>query len=189
MDHLLRWTNIIATLGTAVLALTALVTVYVTVSAWRVQQEAARPYFVLKGSPYVDLSNELSFELKFSNVGLHPAVNLSSKTLVFDAELSGKPLHHDESAIVNDIPKDATSSLVMTIPNDEMNPKQLNIKAQYLVVDLQYADPILNKSYNQTIYMKWNGVQEEKLQPTIHVRIEEKDKILDYFKKQNIDLK
>jgi len=186
---LMRWSSIIATLGTSVLALTALVTVYLTVTTWRAQQNASRPYFVLKESPKVDLGNELSLELKFNNVGIHPAVNLSSETIIFDEHLSGKPIHHDESAIVNEISKDASSSLVMIIPSDEIYPKQLNINAQYVVVDLQYADPILNKSYNQEIYMKWNGVQEGNLQPTVHVRVEEKGKILAYFQKHGIDLK
>ena len=185
----MRWSSIIAALGTSVLALTAVGTVYLTVTTWRAQQNASRPYFVLKESPKVDLGNELSLELKFNNVGIHPAVNLSSETIIFDEHLLGKPIHHDESAIVNEISKDAASSLVMIIPSDEIYPKQLNINAQYVVVDLQYADPILNKSYTQEIYMKWNGVQEGSLQPTVHVRVEEKGKILAYFQKHGIDLK
>ena len=185
----IKWSSIISTLATAVLALTALITVYLTVAAWKVQQDAARPYFILKESPKVDLGSELSLELKFNNVGIHPAVNLSSETLVFDDRLAGNPIHHDESAIVNEISKDAASSLVMIVPSDEINPQQLNIAAHYVVVDLQYADPILNKSYSQILYMKWNGVQDGKLQPTVHVRVEEKEKILTYFQKHGIDPK
>ncbi|HWQ41786.1 MAG TPA: hypothetical protein VN456_07085 [Desulfosporosinus sp.] len=184
-----KWSNIVATLATTVLALTALITVYLTVAAWQVQQETARPYFILKESPKVDLGNELSFELKFSNVGMHPAVNLSSETIVFDDRLTGKPIHHDESAIVNEIPKDSASSLVMTIPSEEIYPKQYNITPHYIVVDLQYLDPILDKSYWQLIYLKWNGVQEEKMQATVHVKVEEKVKIDDYLKQYGIDLK
>jgi len=187
--RLMKWSSVIATVATTVLALTALITVYLTVAAWKVQQDASRPYFVLRESPKIDLVNELSLELKFNNVGIHPAVNLSSETIVFDDRLSGKPIHHDESAIVNEIYKDAALSLVMIIPSNELDPKQLNINAQYVVVDLQYADPILNKSYNQTIYMNWKGVQEGKLQPTVHVRVEEKEKLLNYFQKQGIDPK
>lgn len=185
----LKWSDIIATIATTVLALTALITVYLTVAAWKVQQETARPYFILKESPKVDLGNVLSFELKFTNVGMHPAVNLSSETIIFDDRLNGKPIHHDESAIVNEIPKDSSSSLVMTIPSEEINPKQVSIDAHYVVVDLQYADPILNKSYSQSIYMKWNGMQEEKIQPIVHVRVEEKGQIDDYLLKNGIALK
>ncbi|EGW39983.1 hypothetical protein DOT_2067 [Desulfosporosinus sp. OT] len=188
-ERFMKWSSVIATMATTVIALTALITVYLTITAWKVQQNTSRPYFVLKESPIVDLNNELSLELKFNNVGVHPAVNLSSETIVFDDRLSGNPIHHDESAIVNEISKDASSSLVMIIPSDEINPKQTNINAQYVVVDLQYDDPILSKSFNQTIYMKWNGVLEGKLQPTVHVRVEEKAKILEYFKKHDIDPK
>lgn len=184
-----NWLSIITTTATALLALTALITVYLTITAWKVEQESARPYFVLIESPKVNIGNELSLELKFNNVGVHPAVNLSSETIVFDELLRGKPILHDESAIVNEIPKDASSSLVMNIPNNEINPKQLYIQAHFVVVDLQYDDPIINKAYNQTIYLKWNGVQEGKVQPTEHVRVEEKKMILNYFHEQGIDPK
>lgn len=184
----LKWSSVISTIATTVLALTALITVYLTVAAWKAQQETARPYFILKESPKVDLGIELSFELKFTNVGMHPAVNLSSETIVFDERLTGKPIHHDESAIVNEIPKDSSSSLVMTIPNEEIYPIQFNINPHYVVVDLHYADPILKKSYSQSIYMKWNGVQEEKMQPTVHVKVEEEGKIKEYFQKSGIKL-
>ena len=184
----LKWLNLIATMATTVLALTALITVYLKVAAWNVQQETARPYFVLKESPKVDLGNDLSFELKFTNVGMHPAVDLSSETIIFDERLIGKPIHHDESAIVNEIPKDASSSLVMTISSEDIYPKQFNINAHYVVVALHYLDPILNKSYGQLIYMKWNGVREDKMQPTIHVKVEEKDKIQAYLHNAGIDL-
>ena len=183
----MRWSSVIATMATTVLALTALVTVYLTISAWKVQQNASRPYFVLKESPKIDLGNEFSLELRFNNVGIHPAVNLSSETIIFGESLSGKPIHHDESAIVNEIYKNAESSLIMSIPNDEIYPKQSNIDAHYVVVDLQYVDPILNNSYNQIIYMKWNGVKEGELQPIVHVRAEEKTKILEYFTEHAID--
>lgn len=185
----LRWTNIIATIATTVLALTAMITVYLTVAAWNVQQETERPYFILRESPKVDLGTELSFELKFTNVGIHPAKDLSSETIVFDDRLTGKPILYDESAIVNEIPKDASSSLVMTVPSEEIYPKQFNISPHYVVVDLQYTDPILKKSFNQQIYLKWTGVLEEKLQPTVHVKVEEKVKIEDYLKKHDVDLR
>ncbi len=187
--RLLKWSNIIATTATTVLALTALITVYLTVAAWKAQQETARPYFILKESPKVDLGTELSFELKFTNVGMHPAKDLSSETIVFDEGLTGKPIHHDESAIVNEIPKDSSSNLVMFIPSEEVYPKQFNINPHYVVVDIHYADPILKKSYSQLIYLKWNGVQEEKIQPTVHVRVEEMNKIDDYLKKRDINIK
>jgi len=185
----LKWSSVIATMATTVLALTALITVYLTMSAWKVQQETARPYFILKESPKIDLGNELSFELRFNNVGIHPAVNLSSKTVIFDERLDDKPIYEDESSIVNDIPKETSSSLIVTIPSEEIYPKQLEIKAHFIVIDLQYSDPILNKAYSQTIYMKWTGVKEGQLQPIVHVRVDEKETILGYFQKQKINPK
>lgn len=181
--------SIIATISTTVLALTALITVFLTVSAWKTQQETARPYFVLKESPKVDLSDQLTFELKYTNVGKHPAVNLASETVVFDSLLSEKPIHHDESAIVNEISRGSLSSLVINIPSEEIFPKQFNINPHYIVVSLQYDDPILKKLYSQNFYLKWNGVLEEKIQSTVHVKVEEKGKIDDYLSYNGIVIK
>jgi len=36
--------------------------------------------------------------------------------------------------------------------------------------------------------LKWKGVKAEKMQPTVHVRVEERDKIDVYLKKEGIDL-
>jgi hypothetical protein len=185
----IQWSSIIATLSTTVLAVTALITVYLTVVAWRIEQNTARPYFIIVGSPKITLDKEINIELKLNNVGIHPAVNLSSETVVFDEELIGKPIHHDESAIVDEIPKGASAGLLMMIPSFYINPNVLNIGGHYVVVDLQYSDPILNRIYGQSMYLKWNGVQNGKVQPTEHVRVEEKGKILDYFQKQDINLK
>lgn len=171
------------------LALTALITVYLTITAWKVQQETTRPYLILKESPKIDLENELSFELKFNNVGTNPAVNLSSKTIIFDEQLSDIPIYNDESSIVNEIPKETASSLVVTIPSEEIYPKQPEISPNYIVIDLHYSDPILKKAYSQTNYMKWNGVKEGHLQPVVHVRVDEKETILNYFQKHKIDPK
>lgn len=183
----IKWSSVIATGATSVLAITALITVYLTIASWKVQQETTRPYFVIKESPKVEIGNELSLELKFNNVGIHPAVNLSSQTVVFDEQLLAKPIYFDEASIVNEIPKDASSSLVILIPSEEIYPKQLTINAHYVVIDLRYTDPILKKSYNQTVYMKWNGERDGKMQPIVHVQVEEKNNILGYFKENNID--
>ena len=171
------------------MAVTALITVYLTITAWKVQQETTRPYFVLKESPSVEISDELSLELRFNNVGVHPALDLSSETIVFDEKLAAKPIYYDEASIVNEIPKDGASSLIIVIPNEKLYLKQNNIDSQYVVVDLQYRDPILKKFYNQTIYMKWRGLRDGKTEPIVHVQAQEKDNIIKYFNNYGIDPK
>lgn len=171
------------------MAVTALITVYLTITAWKVQQETTRPYFVLKESPSVEISDELSLELRFNNVGVHPALDLSSETIVFDEKLAAKPIYYDEASIVNEIPKDGASSLIIVIPNEKLYLKQNNIDPQYVVVDLQYRDPILKKFYNQTIYMKWRGLRDGKTEPIVHVQAQEKDNIIKYFNNYGIDPK
>ena len=114
-SNFLNYSSVIATVATAVLAITALITVYITVSAWREEREANRPYFTFRESPSVVLDESLDFEIRFTNVGEHPAINLWSKSVVFNTDLSSEPIAVDEYALVNDIPQNASAALLITL--------------------------------------------------------------------------
>lgn len=182
-DKFLKWSSIIATVGTAILALTALITVYVTLNAWKVQREDARPYLSLKESPQVEVKDGVEFEFKFNNVGIHPAVNLSSQTLIFDQNLQQNPIHNERYDLVNEIPKDTTSSLVIAL-----TPEEIDLNSYYLVVLLQYGDPVINQHYQQSLLLKWNGFKEGKAQTIVHVQTQEKEKITRYLQANQVNL-
>jgi len=178
------WSGTIVTISTAIFAFVSIVSVFISVTTWQTQREAARPYFTFKESPSIHLTNELSFEFKFNNVGTHPATNLSSKTIVFDENLLQDPILVDDYTVVNDIPRDTTTSLLLSIKSTDY--LQTDINPQFLVICLSYADPITRKIYTQTIYTKWVGVIAQKPQPLIHVEASEKQKILNYLKSHHL---
>lgn len=182
-DKLLKWSSIIATVGTAVLAMTALITVYVTLNAWKIQREDARPYLSLKESPQVESYKEVQFEFKFNNVGTHPAENLSSQTIIFEQNLQSAPIHNERYDLVNEIPKDTSSSLVIAL-----EPRELTSNPYYIVVLLKYGDPVIKQDYQQSLLLKWNGIKEGKAQPIVHVQTQEKDKIMLYLQKNQVNL-
>lgn len=186
-EEFLGWSSIVATVATVVLALTSLLTVYITVSSWRDERDSERPYFTLKDSPKIISAPELNFEFKFYNVGVHPAGNLRSRTLVFHQSMARPPLHKDEYALVNEIPKDTASSLVINIPKAEIDPARQDIEPNFIVIDLSYLDPILKKTFAQTIFLKWNGTVNGQTQPLVHLRVEEKEKIMEYLKQQGFE--
>lgn len=187
-DKFLEWSSIIATVGTAIIALTALITVFVTLNAWKVQREAARPYLSLKESPQVEVKDGVQFEFKFNNVGIHPAVNLSSQTLVFEQSLDQKPVHNERYDLVNEIPKDTSSSLVIALTPQEIGLPSGNVSPYYLVVILQYFDPLINRKYQQTLFLKWHGIKDGKDQAIVHVQVQDKDKIINYLKANQVNL-
>ncbi len=187
-EKILKWTTVIATIATSVLAATALITVYITLSGWQAQREASRPYLTFKETPKVALNEHLSFDLRFVNVGTHPAINLWSKTLVFEQGLTQNPVHIDEYTLVNDIPKDSSSALIIDIEKKDVNPEQENINPYYIVISLEYGDPIIDKTYSQTIFVKWNGKTKGEEQSIVHVEAKERDRILNYLDQQKIGL-
>ncbi|GAB6152110.1 hypothetical protein JCM17380_08600 [Desulfosporosinus burensis] len=179
-----NWSGILMTMSTAIFAFVSIVSVFISVITWQTQREAARPYFTFKESPSIHLTHEISFEFKFNNVGNHPATNLSSKTIVFDESLLEEPILVDDYTVVNDIPRDTTTSLLLSIKSVDF--QQTDIKPQFLIIHLSYTDPITRKLYIQTIYTKWPGVIAQKPQPLIHVEASEKQKILTYLKSHHL---
>lgn len=182
------WTTVVSTLSTFVLALTALITVYITLTALGEEREARRPYLTMLESPQVSLNDDLSLEFKFYNVGVHPAGNLHSRTLVFNEGMEFEPVHSDAFEVVNEIPQNGSSSLIVSIDSRVLNPKERNIDPNYVVIRLAYDDPILRKGFEQTVYFKWNGVKEGLVQPLVHVQTEEKAQILNYLHEHHLVL-
>lgn len=176
------WSTVVVTGSTAIFAIISLISVYITVNSWQTQREASRPYFTFKESPIVELVNQVSFEFKFRNVGTHPATELTSKTSIFNQDLTGKPILIDEYTVVNDIPRDTVTSLLVHLDPKEINPNLPDIGPYYIVISLKYTDPIINDSYNQIIYIKWPGVIKSNIQPLIHVEASEKQALLKYMK-------
>lgn len=182
-----NYSSMIATIATAILAITALITVYITISAWREEQEANRPYFTFKDSPEVVIDQSPEFEMKFTNVGEHPAVSLWSKSIVFNADLNSKPIAADEYALVNDIPKNASATLLIGLDALEKQTKQGNVLPHFIVIVLRYEDPIINKKFEQTLYIKWSGIENGEMLSTHHAEEEEKKKVIKYFAQNNIE--
>lgn len=181
-----NYTSIIATVATAVLAITALITVYITISAWREEREANRPYFTFRESPSVVMDEALDFEIRFTNVGEHPAINLWSKSVVFNSDLTSQPTAIDEYALVNDIPQNASATLLIALEKLDNQAKIGNIPPHFVVIVLRYEDPIIDKNFEQIIYIKWNGMKKGDILSTNHAEEEEKKNIIEYFNNNNI---
>lgn len=186
--RIFEWTNILVTMTTLIFAITSLITVYITITSWKEERESSRPYLTFKESPTVQINDqELVFKFDFVNVGSHPAVDLSSLTLVFDNKLKEKPIHIDQYALVNQIPYHTATSLLINIKQSDLVPSLMNIDPYFFILDLQYDDPIIGKTYHQTLYLRWHGMVKGQPQSIFHAEVQEKKEILDYLKRQNID--
>lgn len=172
--------NLIVTITTIIFAVTSLITLFITVSAWKEEREAVRPYLTFYNSPVVDLNDKLTFSFKFNNVGLHPASNLHSQTIIVDSSLKDKPLHTDQFSLVNYIPQNTTSDLVINI---DLKFQLNNLNPHYIIINLKYNDPVLDQAHEQIIYLKWAGIKNGKPQPVFHASIDDKNRIVAYLSK------
>ncbi|HVJ48515.1 hypothetical protein [Desulfitobacterium sp.] len=176
------WSTTLVTYSTVIFAIVSLITAYITITSWRAQRQADRPYFSVKESPTVEIQKEITFEFEFTNVGKHSASNLMSNTYVFDQSLNVKPVHVDEYALINDIPRETTTRLMIQLASKDISPAEGKVPPQYIVIHLTYSDPVLNQTYQQALYMKWAGVEGGLEHPLVYAHTSEKDKILNYLK-------
>lgn len=181
------WSTTIVTYSTVIFAIVSLITAYITITNWRTQRQADRPYFSLKESPQIELQKEVTFEFEFTNVGKHAASNLVSNTYVFDQSLTLKPIHIDEYALINDIPRETTTRLLIQLNVQEISFTDI-VRPQYLVIYLSYTDPVVNQDYQQALFMKWAGVIDEGAQPLVYTEASEKDKILTYLRSYHLKI-
>lgn len=179
-----RSSDIIIAITTLIFAVTSLITVYISISAWNNERESVRPYLTFSDSPVVYLENKhLIFSFSFYNVGFHPVASFYSQTLIVDCRLDDQPLHNDHFTLVNYIPQNTTTDLVIKIDLEPTNIDQYNIHPHFIVINLKYTDPILEKDHEQIIYLRWEGIDRKTLQPIFHCSIQEKDLILNYIEK------
>ncbi|MGE4274130.1 MAG: hypothetical protein AB7E31_14915 [Desulfitobacterium sp.] len=183
-----KWSSIIATIGTSILAITATITVTVTLNAWKIDRESSRPYLSLQESPKIEAKSGLSMEFKFNNVGIHPVVNLASRTLVIEQELKNKPLQNDTYYLANEIPQNMASSLLIKFKSYEVDSSEPDVRPYYIVLYLEYTDPFINQKYQQTLYYRWDGIARSEVQPVVHVEVWEKESILDYLENQKVEV-
>ena len=176
--------ELMMTLTTLIFVITSVITVYISLSAWNEERESVRPYLTFHNSPEVYLDNQhLVFKFGFYNVGLHPAASFHSHTLIVDSDLEIQPLHNDQFSLVNYIPQNTTTTLIIKI---DLEPTAVNTEytgPHYIVINLKYSDPILEREHEQIIYLRWDGIDHGKLQPIFHCSREEKDLILEYIAK------
>ncbi|AGA69445.1 hypothetical protein Desdi_2000 [Desulfitobacterium dichloroeliminans LMG P-21439] len=172
--------------STAVFAIISLISVFISINTWQTQREASRPYFTFKESPSIELASEVSLEFRFFNVGAHPATELTSKTMVFHENLAENPILIDTYRVVNDIPRDTATSLLLHLDSNYVDANDPNLDAFYIVIRLDYWDPILKEPFFQTIFVKWPGVYQDRVQPLIHMEAGEKERVIQYIKERNL---
>ena len=94
------------------------------------------------------------------NRGIHPADDFEGRILILNADLSNKPDFDFKFSVANSIPSNSPTPWY----NDSVHLPH-NLPLQYVVLAIKYKDPILNKGFNQTFFMKWDGIQNGSIHP------------------------
>lgn len=172
-----RWAAVSAISG-LLAAVTALVTVYITTTAWREERGSRRPYFAIT-EPGIKLSTEklpLRIQINIENVGSRPASDFTERLIMMNFDLSSEP-QVKETTVANEIPVKIPQAWYLhgfDLPA-KVGPK-------YFVYAISYTDRVLNKSFVQAFFMKWDGVARGKVSPDfVQVSKEEQRKLVSHL--------
>lgn len=184
-DHQNYWSHVFMTITTLIFAISSLITVYISLTAWKEEREAERPYLTFAASPqvYFNNQNQLIFSFTFTNVGQHPAASLHGQTMILDYSLQSKPLHTDQNSLNPYLSQASKTDLVIKINSTASEIDREYLNQQLLIISLKYTDPILEKDHEQTIYLRWLGIGDGQVHPILHASQEDKERLLMYLKK------
>jgi len=172
--------NILVTLTTLIFAVSSMITVIISLSAWKEERESVRPYLTLS-SPVIAFENDsLLFSFELCNVGLNPAASLHCQTTFLDCNPDSPLLHEDQYSMSNIISRNAGEKLTIKIDSNSSAFMARNI---YLVISLKYTDPVLEREHEQIMYFKWPGMEDGKPAHVYHASKDDRELILNYLRK------
>lgn len=180
MGYKKNFWNILSTISGLIAAIVALITVSISISSLQEANQSKRPYFIIEKPGIKALPNSPPFRIQITlyNTGIHPAINTVGNIVFFNKSLDEEPQYNIVFSVANEIPNNSptpwyTDSVFLPT----------NLSPQYIILKIDYGDPILEQLYSQTFYMRWNGVQDGITQPDfVHVGIDEKNNIINYLK-------
>jgi len=177
--------QLLVTITTFIFAVTSMITVYISLTAWKEERESVRPYLTFTQSPSVEIlhKKDLTFSFHFTNVGAHPAASLHCQAIFADSDLNAEPLQVDQISLANYVSPDSTVDLVINIDMQSQEIDAGQVSQYYIILNLKYFDPVFETQYEQIIYLRWAGISKGQLQPIYHASREDKAQIIQYLGK------
>jgi len=173
---------------TAICAMIAVVfafwSIRITIGDRRADRQGRRPYFTISAPGIKELSESPPYRIQitFANEGFNPATGFEGEILFLDASLKEEPELVVELSIANDIPRNSSSQWF----RDEFLPGS-NMPKKYIVIRIDYFDPLLKEEFRQSFFMKWRGVKNRILKPDFtHITKSEKAKVEEYLKAKSL---
>ncbi|MBO8129934.1 MAG: hypothetical protein H0Z29_00265 [Candidatus Marinimicrobia bacterium] len=171
---------IVAAISGAIAAIAALLTVYHARIAWKEQIGSNRPYFTIAepGIKPLPQSPPYRIQITMENIGGRPAYDLLGKIYIINKNLKSGPQFTFDFSVANEIPVKTPTPWY----NDSLQ-LPTNVPPQYIIFAIKYRDPVIDRSFTQVFFMKWDGVINGQTHPDfVHVSKNEKEKIADHIK-------
>ncbi|MCV2352431.1 hypothetical protein [Paucibacter sp. Y2R2-4] len=108
--------------------------------------------------------------LPLSNAGVRPAMQLEGRIYMTPVDATAAPLLDHRFSVANPIPANSPTPWY----NDSLVlPREA--PPHFVLLGIEYVDPIADKRFRQAFFMRWDGVQNGETQPDfVHVTSHEK---------------
>lgn len=157
--------DIVSAIAGMIAAIAAAIAVW---QAWKIsniQVSSQRPYMQVRAR-YAPAAIGPGYELVvfMKNIGGRPARNLSCTAVRYSGPPKPVPFEIKSETIVNEIPPGDEPTLRHKI--EGLNPDN---KPEFVVIEIDYTDSILNDEFTERHYLIWKGANEgEALQALAH---------------------
>lgn len=162
----------VSAVGGAVSALAALATIWQSRLSSREARDAQRPYFLLEAPGIKPLPQSPPFRvmLPLRNSGARPATQLEGRIYIAPVLPGAAPIMDIRFSVANPIPPNSPTPWyndTLVLPTE--------CQPHFVLLGIEYFDPLSGRRYRQAFYMRWDGVQSGKTQPDfVHVTAQEK---------------
>lgn len=154
--------SVVAIFFSAVSAIAAVCAIWQARQSAREARQAVRPYFLLEEPGIKPLQDSPPFRIQLTlrNVGGRIAASLEGRLYVTSAVDDVGPAIDTKFSVANDIPPTTPTpwyadSLVLSA----------SCPPHFVILGIKYLDPLQNKTFTQSFFMRWDGAQDGKFQP------------------------
>ncbi len=165
----------VSAIGGAVSAVAALATVWHARNASAEARNAGRPYFLLEAPGFKAQQPPPGFRLllPLKNIGARPAIRVEGRIYIATKSEPSEVVLDQNFAIGNAVPPNSLTPWY----NDDVH-LPLNTPPHFVLLGIEYVDPMTGVRHRQPFYMRWDGVKNGATQPDfVHVTHHERSEI------------
>ena len=172
----------LSTIAAAISAVAAMVAIKNERQSAQEAREAKRAFFTIFEPGIKPLPNSPPFRIQINlkNIGLNPASDLVADIFLVEHTLAQRPQFSFNFSVGNLIEYNSPTPWyndTLHLPN--------NLPPQFIVMGIRYNDSLLERTFKQIFFMRWDGVATGITHPDfVHVSVDQKNQLINHLREE-----